>query len=144
MSPVRSKTAPRSAKTRTETADVPLKRKALSLALFLIVAASMLNALFGDRGLLELLRARQEIESLDREIATLRAQNQSLLGEIRDLKTSPLAVERLARENLALVKPGEIVLLIRETEAEVGTEPTDSIGQAVQASQANQELRGTP
>ena len=105
MSPVRSKTAPRSAKTRTETADVPLKRKALSLALFLIVAASMLNALFGDRGLLELLRARQEIESLDREIATLRAQNQGLLGEIRDLKTSPLAVERLARENLALVKP---------------------------------------
>ena len=139
MSPVRSKTAPRSAKTRTETADVPLKRKALSLALFLIVAASMLNALFGDRGLLELLRARQEIESLDREIATLRAQNQGLLGEIRDLKTSPLAVERLARENLALVKPGEIVLLIRETE--VDTELADSIGQA---SQANQERRRTP
>ena len=138
MSPVRSKTAPRSAETRTETADVSLKRKALSLALFLIVAASMLNALFGDRGLLELLRARQEIESLDREIATLRTQNQGLLGEIRDLKTSPLAVERLARENLALVKPGEIVLLIRETE--VDTELADSIGQA---SQANQERRGT-
>ena len=138
MSPVRSKTAPRSAETRTETADVSLKRKALSLALFLIVAASMLNALFGDRGLLELLRARQEIESLDREIATLRTQNQGLLGEIRDLKTSPLAVERLARENLALVRPGEIVLLIRETE--VDTELADSIGQA---SQANQERRGT-
>ena len=138
MSPVRSKTAPRSAETRTETADVSLKRKALSLALFLIVAASMLNALFGDRGFLELLRARQEIESLDREIATLRTQNQGLLGEIRDLKTSPLAVERLARENLALVKPGEIVLLIRETE--VDTELADSIGQA---SQANQERRGT-
>ena len=29
------------------------------------------------------------------------------------------AVERLARENLGLVKPGEIVLLIREPEAEV-------------------------
>ena len=138
MSPVRSKTAPRSAKTRTETADVPLKRKALSLALFLIVAASMLNALFGDRGLLELLRARQEIESLDREIATLRAQNQGLLGEIRDLKTSPLAVERLARENLALVKPGEIVLLIREPE--VDTELAGSIGQI---GQANRERRGT-
>jgi cell division protein FtsB len=137
MSPVRSKTAPRSAETRTETADVSLKRKALSLALFLIVAASMLNALFGDRGLLELLRARQEIESLDREIATLRTQNQGLLGEIRDLKTSPLAVERLARENLALVKPGEIVLLIRETE--VDTELADSIGRAGQANQERSE-----
>jgi len=79
------------------------------------VAASTLNALFGDRGLLELVKARQEIESLDREIVTLRTQNQSLLEEIRALKTSPLAVERLARENLGLVKPGEIVLLIRDT-----------------------------
>ena len=46
----------------------------------------------------------------------LRAENQMILEEIRSLKTSPLAVERLARENLGLVKPGEVVLLIRETE----------------------------
>jgi len=120
MPSVRSETAPRSASKRNESTDVPLKRKALSLALFLIVAASLLNALFGDRGLLELLRARQEIESLDREIAALREGNQALLEEIRDLKSSPLAVERLARENLGLVKPGEIVLLIRDTEDDNG------------------------
>jgi cell division protein FtsB len=99
-----------------ERTDVSLKRKALSLALFLIVAASTLNALFGDRGLLELLKARQDIESLDQEIASLRAENQKLLEEIRDLKSSPFAVERLARENLGLVKPGEIVLLVRSEE----------------------------
>src|SRR3990172_3766985 len=115
MLAVRSKTVHRALRPRTEKTDVSLKRKALSLALFLIVAASTLNALFGDRGLLELVKARQEIESLDREIVTLRTQNQSLLEEIRALKTSPLAVERLARENLGLVKPGEIVLLIRDT-----------------------------
>lgn len=120
MPSVRSETAPRSASKRNESTDVPLKRKALSLALFLIVAASLLNALFGDRGLLELLRARQEIESLDREIAALREGNQALLEKIRDLKSSPLAVERLARENLGLVKPGEIVLMIRDTEDDNG------------------------
>jgi cell division protein FtsB len=96
--------------------ETPLKRKAVSLALFLILAASALNALFGDRGLLVLLKVRQEIEALDQEIAMLRAENQMILEEIRSLKTSPLAVERLARENLGLVKPGEVVLLIRETE----------------------------
>ena len=103
--------------------ETPLKRKAVSLALFLILAASALNALFGDRGLLVLLKVRQEIESLDQEIAMLRAENQMILEEIRSLKTSPLAVERLARENLGLVKPAEVVLLIRETE--VG--PTDVV-----------------
>jgi cell division protein FtsB len=102
---------------KTETS---LQRKALSLALFLILAASALNALFGDRGLLELLKVRDEIESLDQEIAMLRAENRRILEEVRSLKTSPLVVERLARENLGLVKPGEIVLLIRET----GDRPT--------------------
>ncbi len=115
MSPVRSETKPRSSRQVSKT-ETPLKRKAVSLALFLILAASALNALFGDRGLLVLLKVRQEIESLDREIAMLRAENQRILEEIHSLKTSPLAVERLARENLGLVKPGEVVLLIRETE----------------------------
>ncbi len=122
MSLVRSKSNPSSPSdggpsrsrqvSKTETS---LKRKALSLALFLILAASALNALFGDRGLLELLKVREEVQSLDREIAMLRAENQRILEEIRSLKTSPMAVERLARENLGLVKPGEVVLLIRET-----------------------------
>ncbi len=115
MSPLRSETKPRSSRQVSKT-ETPLKRKAVSLALFLILAASALNALFGDRGLLVLLKVRQEIESLDREIAMLRAENQRILEEIHSLKTSPLAVERLARENLGLVKPGEVVLLIRETE----------------------------
>ncbi len=115
MSPVRSETEPRSSRPVSKT-ETPLKRKAVTLALFLILAASALNALFGDRGLLVLLKVRQEIESLDREIAMLRVENQRILEEIHSLKTSPLAVERLARENLGLVKPGEVVLLIMETE----------------------------
>ena len=122
MSPVRSKSKPSShrdggpSRTRqVAKTETSLKRKALSLALFLILAASALNALFGDRGLLELLQMREEVESLDREIEMLRAENQKILEEIRSLKTSPLVVERLARENLGLVKPGEVVLLIRGT-----------------------------
>lgn len=136
MPRVRTEPVRRTAHPRAEGTDVPLKRKALSLAIFLIAAASLLNALFGDRGLLELLRARQEINSLDQEIAALREKNQSLLSEIRALKSSPLAVERLARENMGLVKPGEIVLLIRETgdlndavaesTGEVGPSPRDN------------------
>lgn len=121
MSPVRSKSKPSSqskgssSKSRqVSKTETSLKRKALSIALFLILAASALNALFGDRGLLELLKVQEEVESLDREIAMLRAENQRILEEIRSLKTSPLVVERLARENLGLVKPGEVVLLIRE------------------------------
>jgi len=145
MPRMRAEPLPRSAHPRTEGTDVPLKRKALSLAIFLIAAASLLNALFGDRGLLELLRARQEIESLDQEIATLRETNQTLLEEIRDLKSSPLAVERLARENMGLVKPGEVVLLIQEagevTNARL--EPSGEVDPSTQVNESSQEPLGT-
>jgi cell division protein FtsB len=145
MPRVRSEPVPGSAHPRNEKTDVPLKRKALSLAIFLIAAASMLNALFGDRGLLELLRARQEIQSLDREIVALREMNQTLLEEIRDLKSSPLAVERLARENIGLVKPGELVLLIQEP-ADVNNALPEPIGDADPSTQATSQepLATTP
>ena len=121
MSPVRSQSKPQSPsegnlpKSRQVSKnETSFKRKALSLALFLTLAASALNALFGDRGLLELLKVRDEIESLDQEIAMLRAENRRILEEVRSLKTSTLVVERHARENLGLIKPDELVLLIRE------------------------------
>jgi len=90
------------------------RRKALCLALFLIFASSLLNALFGDRGLIELRRAQRDLQALEQEIAALEAENQQLLEEVRSLKTSPLAIERLAREQLGLVGPNEVILLIRK------------------------------
>ena len=88
--------------------EVSLKRKALAVALILILASSLLNALFGDRGLIELVKAREELQSLVQEIAALEGETQQLLDEIRALKTSPLAIERLAREQLGLAKPDEL------------------------------------
>ena len=98
--------------------DGSFRRKALSLALFLILVASVLNALFGDRGLLELLRARRELVALEAEIESLEEDKRRFLAEIPDLKSSPLAVERLAREELNLIKPNEILLLIRRPQEE--------------------------
>jgi cell division protein FtsB len=91
-----------------------LKRKALSLALFLILVSSLLNALFGDHGFIELLKSHERLETLEREVAAIETENRELLADIRSLKTSPLAIERLAREQLGLVRPGEIILVIRK------------------------------
>ena len=104
----------RSPQTESSRGTNSIKRKALSLALFLILASSLLNALFGDRGFTEMLTARRDLHALEQEIATLETENQQLLKEIRSLKTSPLAIERMARERLGLVAPNEIILLIRK------------------------------
>ena len=104
----------RSLRKETPRGESSLRRKALSLAFFLILASSLLNALFGDRGFTEMLEARQELEALEGDVAELQRDNQRYLEEIRNLKTSPLIIERLAREQLGLVKPNEIILLIRK------------------------------
>lgn len=99
---------------RAPTPERPLQRKALSLALFLILLASLLNSLFGDRGVLGLLEARRELRQIEEEIAALRAENQRLIEEIRSLKSDPRAIEKLAREELGLLKPNEVALIIRK------------------------------
>ncbi|HEY7601696.1 MAG TPA: septum formation initiator family protein [Methylomirabilota bacterium] len=74
----------------------------------LLVLALM--AVFGDNGVLALRRLRGEVDSLVREVKTLEAQNERLSRAISELQEDPGVIERIAREELGLVRPGERVL----------------------------------
>ena len=93
-----------------------LRRKAIGVALFLVMLASLLNALLGERGVRGLIKARHDYESLLAEIHTLEVDNERLTDEIRALRSEPLAVERIAREVLGMVKPGEVVVTVLESD----------------------------
>jgi cell division protein FtsB len=90
-----------------------VKKKALGLAAFLIVALSILNAFFGDRGVFGLMAARSDHRALAGEVESLRAQNQQISNEIHALRTEPLLIERRAREILGMARPNEISIDIR-------------------------------
>jgi cell division protein FtsB len=51
--------------------------------------------------------------ALAREIAQLAAANAALEEEVRALRTDPGRLEAIAREELGLVKPGELVYEFR-------------------------------
>ncbi len=93
--------------------ETAFRRKAVALAAFLIAAATMLNSLFGERGMKGLWKAREEHRRLLEEVESLEEENERLSAQIRALRSDPLVVERLARETLGMVRPGEIVLTIR-------------------------------
>ena len=77
-----------------------------------------LIAIFGDRGLVELYRVRRETLLVQQEIETLRQKNQQLLQEIHGLRDDPYYIEKIAREELGMARPGEtIILLPREEDA---------------------------
>lgn len=94
--------------------EAGLRRKAVALTSVLLLIALVVGSLFGDRGILHLMTQRQRAEALHEEIEALRQENLHLYAEIQALRSDPRSVERLAREELGLARPGETVFLLRE------------------------------
>jgi cell division protein FtsB len=95
---------------------VDLRRKAL-LVLFWFVALSLLfNSLFGDMGLIQGYRQRRLLARLQHEVRTLHQVNDRLAADIADLRHDPYRIEQIAREELGLSRPGEILFLFQEPE----------------------------
>ena len=94
-----------------------LRKKASTLFSVIAVIALVVGSLFGDRGILQLMAQRQRALDLAREIEEIRAENGRLAAEIHALRTDPRAIERIAREELGLARPGETVFLVREQAA---------------------------
>lgn len=94
--------------------EAGLRRKAVTLTSVLLLIALIVGSMFGDRGILHLITQRQRADALRQEIEALGAENLRLYAEIQQLRTDPRAVERIAREELGLARPGETVFLLRE------------------------------
>src|SRR5262245_65509738 len=80
---------------------------------WIVVGALLLltvMAIFGDNGVLARRRLRGEMDTLVREVRALEAENERLSRAIAELQEDPAVIERIAREELGLVRPGERVL----------------------------------
>jgi cell division protein FtsB len=91
----------------------PLRTRILNYVLALITVVLVVDALVGDKGLLETMRARRQFASIEAALAATRRENSSLREQIRRLKEDPAAVEAIAREELGLIRQGEILFIIR-------------------------------
>lgn len=98
-----------------EVKSKPGKRLRYRRALILLaIALSVLagNAIFGEGGLRVLLEARRGNQGLEQEIERLEEENRQLEGEIQGLRSDPAAIEKLAREQMQMAKPGEIIFTL--------------------------------
>ena len=99
----------------TQRSEPRARMRAWVLGTVIALIALGVGSVFGDRGILSMLREREKVEALQTQLEDLRAENARLSAEITDLRTSPRAIERLAREELGLARPDETVFLIRES-----------------------------
>jgi cell division protein FtsB len=87
----------------------------IALAVFgLLTVAMLLLAVFNERGALQVHARAQKLTAIESDISNLDAENKQLAAEIQALRSDPGTIEKFAREELKLVKPGEIVLVTPE------------------------------
>ncbi len=94
-------------------------RWALLLAFFLS-STVLAIALFRPGGVLEVYQLSERVQAAKDEISALGEENAELRGEIETLQGDPRTLERIAREELGLVKPGETVYEFIEEEEDDG------------------------
>jgi cell division protein FtsB len=85
------------------------RRLGLRYGLGVLSLFVFMNGVFGQNGYVAMRRARADAERLKQEIHQLNEENQNLSGEVRALKSDPAAVEKVAREEMGLARPGELV-----------------------------------
>ena len=102
--------------TRTKPRIPSLTRRFLVTLAVCAILALAARSIIGDRGLFEMWRQKSTYRRLTTEVQALRKENISLNREIRALRSQPLAIERIAREELGYARPGEITFILREDE----------------------------
>ena len=85
-------------------------------ALILCVFTLFLHDIFGTHGYLAMRRTKQEIERVQSDINRLAKENAALSEEVKSLKTDPHKIESIARDELGLAKPNEVIIKIPQSQ----------------------------
>jgi len=94
----------------------PLRNRLLNYVLALVAVVLVVDALVGDKGLLETIRARRQYAEITAALAAKRQENTRLREEVRRLKEDPASVEAIAREELGLIRPGEMLFIVHDAD----------------------------
>ena len=90
------------------------RRRTLHVLLVFVTLVLVINALVGERGLTQTLRARKQHQELVTAIDRLKTENARLRDEARRLRSDPGTIEALARQELGLIKPGEMLFIVKD------------------------------
>ncbi|MGH8638089.1 MAG: FtsB family cell division protein [Burkholderiales bacterium] len=106
--------ARRKARPAPTSSDAPPRRRTFQVLLVFVTLVLIVNALVGERGLTETLAARQHHAELVTAIEKIKMENARLREEARQLQSDPTTIESLARQELGLIRPGEMLFIIKD------------------------------
>ena len=78
--------------------------------LVIFVVVLLVHDVFGPHGYLVMRRKQQEIHKVNAQLDKLNRENAALEQQVKDLKSDPQTIRKIAREELGLAQPGEIII----------------------------------
>jgi len=78
----------------------------------LLVLVMIVHDVFGTHGFLAMRRTESEIRKAKADLDVLSKENAELAQEVKDLNSDPRLIEKIARDDLGLARPGEIIIRI--------------------------------
>jgi len=95
-------------------ASAYVKKNARQILGFALLAL-LVHDIFGAHGFFAMRRTQKEIEQIRDQIGRINEENKSLTDQVTSLKTDPKTIEHIAREEMGLARPGEMIFKIPET-----------------------------
>lgn len=87
----------------------------------------LIQDVFGSHGVLAMRRAQREALKVKQEIEQINKENQHLQENVRSLKSDPQAIERIAREEMGLARPGEYIFKIPPKPGDASNAPAQPV-----------------
>ena len=91
-------------------------RRLVQYGLLFLGCLLFLDALVGEKGLIQNVKARQQFQGIERSLLRLKADNERLQKDVELLKKDPDTIEGVARKELGLMKPGEKLFIIKDAD----------------------------
>jgi len=88
------------------------RRRLATVGVVMLACMLGYHVVFGANGMVVYRNKRAEYRDLQRQMVSLQQENERLTQQNSELKTNPAAIEREAREQLHLTRPGETVYVV--------------------------------
>ena len=79
-----------------------------------VFVSFLLSFFLGQSGVFRLRQLQQEYDQMQMQNYRLAIENKKVAAEIKKLRHDPAAIEKIAREELHYVSPGDVVLIVRD------------------------------
>jgi cell division protein FtsB len=86
----------------------------IAWALVFLSCVLLLDGLLGDHGLARTMQARRDLRLASAKVERLKQENAALRDQARRLREDPATLEAVARRELGLIRPGEILVVVKD------------------------------